>query len=182
MRFESLHSPTRLRVAHGAVVVWLSCVAPAVSYAAVPQREPAAAAAGESDAPNEQTGLQTVAKLANFAVLAGVLVYFLRAPIARHLSSRASAIREDLVTAAAMRAAATEQLAQIDRKLKTLPAELEALKAQGAQDVAAEQARIEQAAAAERERLLEQTRREIDMRLRVARRELTAHAAQLAVN
>jgi F-type H+-transporting ATPase subunit b len=182
MRFESLHSPTRLRVARGAVVVWLACVAPAVSYAAVPQREAAAASAGENETPHEQTGLQTVAKLANFAVLAGVLVYFLRAPISRHLAGRASAIREDLVTAAAMRAAATEQLAEIDRKLKTLPAELEALKAQGAQDVAAEQARIEQAAATERERLLEQTRREIDMRLRVARRELTAHAAQLAVN
>jgi len=55
------------------------------------------------------------------------------------------------------------------------------LKAQGAQDVAAEQVRIAQAAAVERERLIQQTRREIEMRLRVARRELTEHAAQLAV-
>ena len=62
-----------------------------------------------------------------------------------------------------------------------LPAELSALKAQGAQDVVAEQARIAQAAEAERERLIAQTRREIEMRLRVARRELTEHAAMLAV-
>ena len=61
--------------------------------------------------------------------------------------------------------------------MQALPAELEALKRQGAEDVKAEQARIAQAAADERTRLLEQTRREIDMRLRIARRELTEHAA-----
>ena len=65
--------------------------------------------------------------------------------------------------------------------MQALPAELETLHKQGAEDVKAEQARIAQAATHERERLLEQTRREIEMRLRIARRELTAHAAQLAV-
>ena len=80
-----------------------------------------------------------------------------------------------------MRETASAQLAEIARKLQTLPAELDALKAQGAQDVVAEQARIAQAAAVERERLLEQTRREIATRLRLARRELTAHAAELAI-
>ena len=110
-----------------------------------------------------------------------MLVYFLKAPIAAYLVSRGTQIRQDLVTAAEMREAATAQLAEIERKLETLPAELEALKAQGAEDVKAEQARIAQVAAVERERLLEQTRREIDTRLRIARRELTEHAAQLAV-
>lgn len=146
---------------------------------AVPAAMPVSAAEGEGA--HEQSALQTVAKLANFAILAGVLVYFLRGPIGAHLTSRASTIRHDLVTASEMRAAAGAQLADIDRKLKTLPAELEALKSQGAQDVVAEQARIARAGAVERERLVEQTRREIETRLRVARRELTAHAAQLAV-
>jgi F0F1-type ATP synthase membrane subunit b/b' len=81
-----------------------------------------------------------------------------------------------------MRAAATAQLAEIEQKLKTLPAELDALRARGAEDVKAEQARIAHAAAAERERLIAQARRDIEMRLRVARRELTEHAAQLAVS
>jgi F-type H+-transporting ATPase subunit b len=80
-----------------------------------------------------------------------------------------------------MRSTATAQLAEIDNKLKALPAELEALKRQGAQDVEAERVRIEKAAVEERTRLLEQTRREIDMRMRIARRELTEHAARLAV-
>lgn len=121
------------------------------------------------------------AKLLNFALLVGVLVYFLRAPIAGYLASRSSQIRQDLVTAAEMRAAATAQLAEIDKRMQALPAELEALKRQGAEDVKAEQLRIAETAAAERTRLLEQTRREIDTRLRIAKRELTEQAAALAV-
>ena len=125
--------------------------------------------------------MDSVFRLANFALLAGLLYYFLRGPIAAYLSSRSTQIRQDLVTASEMRAAATAQLAEIDQKMAALPAELETLRRQGAEDVRAEQARITQAAATERERLLEQTRREIDMRLRIARRELTEHAARLAV-
>jgi F-type H+-transporting ATPase subunit b len=144
---------------------------------AAPQHEAEAA----PEAAHEQTLLQTAAKIANFAILVGLLMYYLRTPVSVYLVSRASAIRRDLVTAAEMRARAAAQLAEIERKLQSLPAELAALKAQGAQDVAAEQARITQAAAVERERLIQQTRREVEMRLRVARREVTEYAAQLAV-
>jgi F-type H+-transporting ATPase subunit b len=144
---------------------------------AAPQHEAEAA----PEAAHEQTLLQTAAKIANFAILVGLLVYFLRTPVSAYLVSRATVIRRDLVTAAEMRASAAAELAEIERKLQSLPAELAALKAQGAQDVAAEQTRIAQTAAAERERLIQQTRREIETRLRVARRELTEHAAQLAV-
>ena len=149
------------------------------------QATPAHGVEGESqpahEAPHDESILKTLSRLANFAILVGVLVYFLRAPAAAYLASRGTEIRHDLVTAAETRETATAQLAEIGRKLQTLPAELEALKAQGAQDVVAEQARIAQAAALERERLVDQTRREIDMRLRLARRELTTHAAELAV-
>ena len=121
------------------------------------------------------------AKLLNFALLVGALVYFLRAPIAGYLASRSSQIRQYLVTAAEMRAAATAQLAEIEKRMQALPAELEALKRQGAEDVKAEQLRIAETAAVERTRLLEQTRREIDTRMRIAKRELTEQAAALAV-
>ena len=65
--------------------------------------------------------------------------------------------------------------------MAALPGELETLKARGQEEIAAEEARIEQAAAAERERLIEQTRREIDLQLRLAQRELVEHASNLAV-
>ena len=174
------------RVWAAAIVMLAVAVLAPPAAAAVPQHEAATAApqheaGAAAEAPHEQTLLQTVAKLANFAILAGVLVYFLRTPIAAYLSARGTTIRSELVAASDLRAMATAQLAEIERKLQTLPAELEALKKQGAEDVVAEQARIAQAAAVERERLIQQTRREVDTRLRVARRELTEHAAQLAV-
>jgi F-type H+-transporting ATPase subunit b len=122
-----------------------------------------------------------IARLLNFAILAGVLVYFLKSPFVSYLTSRSTQIRQDLVTASEMRAAASAELAEIENKLKSLPAELDGLKAQGVEDVRLERARIARAAAAERDRLLDQARREIDMRLRIARRELMEHAAELAV-
>jgi F-type H+-transporting ATPase subunit b len=125
--------------------------------------------------------VEMIARLLNFAILVGALAYLLRAPIAGYLASRSTQIRQELVTAAEMRSAASAQLAEIENKMRALPAELEMLRKQGAEDVKAEQARIAQAAAHERDRLLEQTRREIEMRLRIARRELTEHAARLAV-
>jgi F-type H+-transporting ATPase subunit b len=150
-----------------------------VQEAAQPPHEVDQAHAAEEDHGNPI--VEIGARLLNFGLLAGLLVYFLRSPIADYLSSRSTQIRQDLVTASEMRATATAQLAEIETKMRALPGELEALRRQGAEDVKAEGERIAQAAAAERTRLLDQTRREIDMRLRVARRELTEHAAQLAV-
>ena len=162
----------------------IACVLMAIALSplvvtAVAQHE--GAPTGESEAPHGQTILQSVAKVVNFALLGGILVYFLKTPINTYLVTRATTIRQDLVTASETRATATAQLAEIERKLQALPAELEALKRQGAEDVTAEQARIAQAAAAERERLIAQTHREIESRLRMARRQLTEHAAELAI-
>ena len=137
---------------------------------------------GERGAEHSEGILPVIARLFNFAVLVGALYYFLRSPVAAYLASRDTQIRQDLVTAKEMREAATSELAKIDAKLKALPAELEALRKQGVEDVAAERTRIASAAATERERLLEHTRREIQMQLRIARRELVEHAAQLAVD
>ena len=153
--------------------------APIVLLVVMALLAPATVYAAEADHP--ESIWVTLARVANFALLAGGLTYFLKSPIMGYLSSRGTQIRQDLVTAAQMRQAATAQLAEIEQKMKSLPSELETLKRQGAEDVRAEQARITQAAAAERERLLEQMRREIEMRLRVARRDLTEHAARLAV-
>jgi F-type H+-transporting ATPase subunit b len=134
-----------------------------------------------SDAAAEGGLLSMFAKLLNFAILVGTLVYFLKTPLASYLVSRGTRIRQDLVTAAEMKATAAARLADIERNMRALPGELESLKARGAEDAKAERTRITQAAAAERDRLLDQTRREIDTRLRIAKRELTAHVADLAV-
>ena len=154
---------------------------PAASAGAAAAQHGAPADHGE-EAAHDAGWWPTIWKAANFAILVGVLVYFLRAPIMGYLDGRIGQVREDLVTAAKTRETAVRQLAEIDAKLAALPAELEALKTRGAEDLVAERARIEQDAQAERQRVLEHTRREIDMRLRVAKRELLELGATLAVN
>ena len=131
----------------------------ALSLAAVPVRafqpEPLATAAEkgitEKEEKHEDSVLNMVARVVNFGLLAGALVYFLRSPFAKYLADRGQQIRSDLVTAAEMKRNAAAQIEDIDRRMKALPAELEALRAQGAQEIAAEEARIRTAAAAERE-------------------------------
>ena len=123
-----------------------------------------------------------IAKLFNFALLAGTLVYFLRSPLATYLSDRGKQIRSDLVKAAGMKQSAAEQLAKIDAKMAALPGELDALRKTGAQEVAAEEARMRQAAEAERTRLIEQSTRDIDWQLKIAERDLRQHAGARAVD
>lgn len=169
-----------------AVFAFLSVAAPAHAWQPEPGRDAAAAheadaRSEENGAPHEESIVSVIARIVNFGVLAGALVYFLRAPMATYLSDRGSQIRADLVNANETKREAAAQIEEIDRKMKALPAELEALRVQGAKEIAAEEERIRAAAAAERDRLLEQARREIDLQVKVAERELVSHAADLAV-
>ncbi|HEY3382891.1 MAG TPA: hypothetical protein VGK32_14035 [Vicinamibacterales bacterium] len=123
-----------------------------------------------------------IARLFNFAVLAGVLIYLLRSPFATYLQNRGVTIRSDLKKAADMRAEAAAALEQIDARLKALPAELDALKRRGLGDIKAEEVRIRELAALERQRMLDQTRREIDTQLRIAERDLKKRVGELAVS
>lgn len=139
-------------------------------------------AAGPVEEQHSGRGIvDVIARVVNFGILAGTLYYLLRSPIRNYLSDRGTQIRSDLVNAAQMRRDAQAQIDEIDRRMAALPAELEALRAQGAQEIAHEEARIRQAAAAERDRLLAQARRDIDLQVKVAERELVAHAADLAI-
>jgi F-type H+-transporting ATPase subunit b len=177
---------SNLAIAAALAVILLLTVSPAMAQGAQPP------AAGDHAAPAGEHAAEgghaeggpivgMIAKLFNFAILAGTLVYFLRLPIATYLRDRGTQIRGDLVKAADMRTTATAQLAAIDTKMAALPAELDALRRTGAEELAAEESRMRHAAESERTRLLDQARREIDAQLTVARRELLGHTADLAV-
>jgi F-type H+-transporting ATPase subunit b len=131
--------------------------------------------------PHDSGWLAVIAKAFNFAILVGILVYFLKTPLIDYLNGRIVRVREDLVAAAETRKLATDRLAQIHEQLAALPGEIEALKKRGTEEIAAERVRIEEAAETERQRVLEHMHREIDMRLRIARRDLIEHASTLAV-
>jgi F-type H+-transporting ATPase subunit b len=177
----------RFRLFFAALLIAVAAIAASPVRAHAQEAAPGAHATGaeashESAEPPGDSWKPVIAKAVNFALLVGILGYFLRAPLMTYLDGRIGKVREDLVTAAQTRETAVRALAEIDAKLAALPAEIEALKQRGAEDLIAERARIEQDAQTERQRMLEQTRREIEMRLSVARRELLELAADLAVN
>ena len=190
-RAVACETPRKRRSGLLAVVLGFALLAP-VASAAQPQVDPRAAgqtepgrshtAAGPVEEEHAGRGaIDVAARVVNFAILAGTLFYLLRSPCTKYLADRGVAIRSDLRNAADTRQAAAAQIEEIDRRMKALPGELDALRAQGAQEIAAEEARIQSAAAAERDRLMAQARREIDLQVRVAERDLVAHAADLAV-
>ena len=135
---------------------------------------------GEAEHANPIVGM--LAKLFNFAILAGTLVYFLRSPFNTYLADRGAQIRADLVRASGMKAAASAQLAAIDVKMEALPGELEAMRTTGAKEVDAEEARIREAADKERARLLAQMSREIDLTTKTAERDLANVATARAID
>jgi F-type H+-transporting ATPase subunit b len=124
----------------------------------------------------------TVARLFNFALLAGALVYLLRSPFGAFLESRKVQIVKSLADAASTKEVASRELVAIDEKLKALPGELDALKRRGSEEIEAEEERIRQAAEVERGRMLENARLEIDRRVHVAERRLHRRAGELAVD
>jgi F-type H+-transporting ATPase subunit b len=148
--------------------------------AAAPAEEHADAAHGEEA--HDAGWKPTIAKTFNFALLVGVLVYFLRTPLAGHLMTRGTQVRADLDAAARLTESASAQIAEIEARLKSLPAELEALRALGAAEIKAEEQRIHEVADAERARLLSQAAHAIDQHLQMARRTLVQHAADLAIS
>lgn len=135
----------------------------------------------DDDAHHGESIWATLSRLANAALLFGGLFYFLRGPIGRYISGRQGQVRADLALASDMRVDAARRLEQIEAQLQGLPAELELVKQRGAEEVAAEERRIQERAEVERARLVAQVQREIAQQTRTARQSLREHAAALAV-
>jgi F-type H+-transporting ATPase subunit b len=136
---------------------------------------------GEGESEHGESPWAVVARLVNFAILAGLLVYLLRSPLMGYLEQRGVHVRSELVRATELKKDASAQIAQIDAKMRALPDEIAALTRRGAEEIAAEESRIQAMAEHERRRLLDQAKREIDTQLRVAERELKKRAGELAV-
>ena len=154
---------------------------PARAQEPVHEQRSADAHEGAEGQAHEQSIWPFVGKIFNFVVLVGGLVYIARKPFAEYLTRRGGELRAELSAAEALKAEATAKIAEIDARMKTLPAELEALGARGRADIAAEEQRIRELAATEKQRLLDQAAREIDQRVRLAKRELVEHAADLTI-
>ncbi len=80
--------------------------------------------------------------LVDFIILAAVLVYALRGPLATYLSDRHDSMRKEMHEATARKADATERLARYERHLRGLDAEVATMRADFERDGLAERDRI----------------------------------------
>jgi len=120
-------------------------------------------------------------KWANFALLAGVLGYFIHKKSGAFFRSRTEAIQKGIEEADSLRRDAEQRLAEIERRLNGLEAETEALRTNAQAEMAAENERLRQETVAGLEKLQRQTESELAGAVLAARKEVQAHAAGLAV-
>src|SRR6266511_4591597 len=125
-RVAACETPRKLLRGAGVclLAVWIFGAPAPIAAQPEPGHEAAASGEQHGEAPHEDSIVNVIARLVNFGVLAGALVYFLRAPLAAYLSGRGSQIRADLVNANETRRAAAAQIEEIDRKMQALPGEL----------------------------------------------------------
>ncbi len=126
--------------------------------------------------------LQTWAKIVNLILFAAIMVYILRRPLGESLSARREGIRRDLMRAQEERNAAVAKLEEVNARLATLNAEVDAIRAQARREAAEEHARIERATEEDARKFREQAQREIESTAKAARAELRSFAAEQSVH
>ncbi len=142
----------------------------------------AAFAAAEGDAhgaPGIPWG--EIAKQAvNFAILAGVLVYFLRKPVSSFLKERTDLLRKSIDEAAAARAEAARKLDAIEARTEKLADEIARMNAKMESDAAAEAQAMRDTAASEIARIRAQAEFTGEQEVKKARQELQQEASLLS--
>jgi len=126
-------------------------------------------------------GAYWLAVVLNFAIVAGVIVWFSKKNLPAMFRSRTATIQKSLEEARTASADANRRLAEIESRLKHLGEEIGQMQATAETSASAEEERIKAAAEQDARRIVESAEQEIAAAARAARRELTAHAADLAV-
>jgi len=127
-------------------------------------------------------GAYWLAVVLNFAIVAGVIVWFSKKNLPAMFRSRTANIQKSLEEARTASAEANRRLAEIESRLKHLGEEIGQMQATAETSAAAEEERIKAAAEEDARRIVESAQQDIAAAARTARRELTAHAADLAVS
>lgn len=120
-------------------------------------------------------------KLINFLIVAGVLGFLLRKPLANFFSDRLDAIQQALSQGRQAAEASEAKLAEVERKLANVQQEIAAFRAESEREMQAERERLKQAAELEAQRILEFAQVQIEAATRLAKAELRKQAAKQAV-
>jgi len=120
-------------------------------------------------------------KWANFAMLAIGMGYMLGKALPKNFAERTAAIQKDIKEAQALKADAERRASEVEKKVASLGADIEAFRATSAKEMANEGERIRKETAAQIARIEQQASMEIDTAAKVARRELRQYSAELAL-
>jgi F-type H+-transporting ATPase subunit b len=119
---------------------------------------------------------------ANFALLAGGLGYLMAKLLPPVFAGRSQAILQDMTESEKIRRDADARVAEVERRLAGLEAEIAALRADSQKESQAETERLASHTAAEIAKIRVQSEREIASAAKAARADLQRYAAGLAVN
>ncbi|HEV2114385.1 MAG TPA: ATP synthase F0 subunit B [Terriglobales bacterium] len=117
----------------------------------------------------------------NFLIVAVVLAYLLRKPMARFFAERLDTIREGLEEGRRAMAESEAKLAEVEKKLKNLEQEIADFRARSEVEMRAERERLREAAEREAQRVMDFAQTQIEAAVRAAQVELKRYAAAQAV-
>jgi F-type H+-transporting ATPase subunit b len=120
-------------------------------------------------------------KLANFAILAGVLGYFIAKKSGPFFAARGAGIRKELDQAGQTLSEAKARYAEMEQRLRNLGLAVEGLKAEARKESEAERSRILEETERDLGKIRAQAEQEIASAAKTARQDLRAYSAELAV-
>jgi F0F1-type ATP synthase membrane subunit b/b' len=118
---------------------------------------------------------------ANFLLLAGGLGYVIKKNAGPYFAQRSLEIRKGMADAEAARAASDAKVAEVDRRLANLQAEIEALRLSAAQEAEADAQRVRREAAADMAKIQSHLTEEIASAGKAATLDLRHYSADLAL-
>jgi F-type H+-transporting ATPase subunit b len=127
-------------------------------------------------------GAYWLAVVLNFAIVAGVIVWFSKKNLPAMFRNRTASIQKSLEEARQASEDANRRLSEIESRLGRLDDEISQMRAAAEREAADEEERIKAAAAEDARRIVASAEQEISAAAKSARRELTAYAADLAVS
>jgi F-type H+-transporting ATPase subunit b len=145
------------------------------------QHETVAQKAKESTGVTEHGSSELFWGWANFLLLAGGLGYVVKKNAGPYFAQRSLEIRKGMVEAEAARAESDAKVAEVDRRLANLQAEIEALRGNARQEAEADAERVRREAAAEMDKVQQHLTEEIASAGKSARLDLRRYSAELAL-
>jgi F-type H+-transporting ATPase subunit b len=135
----------------------------------------------------KMTGLSTagaywVSVVTNFAIVAGLIVWFSRKKLPGAFRARTASIQRAMEEARRASEDANRRLGEIESRLSRLDSEIGEMRAAADKEAAREEERIQAATVEDMRKVVASAEQEIAAAAKSARRELTAYAADLAVS